>query len=53
MNCKKCGIEMRLDSRETENGLRQEFSCRNPQCDGFGAVQASRTVNGEGEYAEE
>ena len=52
MNCQKCGIEMRLDSAVCESGLRQEFSCRNPQCDGYGAVQESRVLK-EDDYAEE
>ena len=47
MDCPKCGIEMRVDSEETEAGIRQSFSCRNPQCSGFKAVQATVTLNGD------
>ena len=46
MDCPKCGIEMRVDSEETEAGIRQSFSCRNPQCSGFKAVQATVTLKG-------
>lgn len=52
MDCKKCGIEMRLDSREVSGGLKQEFSCRNPQCEGYGTVQESRLLK-EDDNAEE
>lgn len=35
---------MRVDSEQTEQGIRQSFSCRNPQCGGFKAVQATVTL---------
>lgn len=44
MQCSKCGVEMRLDSRECDGGLMQEFICRNPQCSGYGTVQERRMV---------
>lgn len=47
MDCPKCGIEMRVNSKKAEYGLEQEFSCRNPQCEGYGAVQATVQIRKE------
>lgn len=40
VDCPRCGIEMRVDSRMTDDGLEQSFFCRNPQCGAYQTVQA-------------
>lgn len=42
MQCPKCKIEMRVDSKRTDSGILQEFYCRNKKCGSY--LQVQKTV---------